>query len=120
MMRDGRKASGLFLALLAIVAQLTLAASVPAAAISLADVSTLCQHRDTPDTPAAPVHSSIDCLLCFFCHNTAGQVGLLAAPPVLPAPVTVRVARVVVLPPPTAPPLRIVSAARPRGPPIQV
>jgi hypothetical protein len=122
MMREIRQASGLFLALLALVAQLTLAAAVPAASVSLADVTTFCQHDGDLGAPAhpSPSHPSPDCLVCFFCHNAAGPVGLLAAPPMLPAPSTVPVARAVVLPPATAPPLRIALAARPRGPPIPV
>jgi hypothetical protein len=120
MMRHARQASGLFLALLALVAQLTMAAAVPASAVSLADVAVLCQHDGNPTAPPAPAHQSPDCLLCFFCHSAPGSLGLLAAPPILPAPMTSKIARAVVLPPATAPPLRVVLAARPRGPPILV
>ena len=120
MMRDARQASGLFLALLALVAQLTMAAAVPASALSLADVAVLCQHDGNPSGPPVPAHQAPDCLLCFFCHSASGPLGLLAAPPILPTPTTTKVARSVVLPPATAPPLRVVLAARPRGPPILV
>jgi hypothetical protein len=120
MMRDARQASGLFLALLALVAQLTLAAAVPVSTVSLADVTVLCHHDGDPGAPPAPAHQSPDCLLCFFCHNATGSVGMVATPPLLPAPVIVRVARQVVLPPATAPPVRVARAARPRGPPILV
>jgi hypothetical protein len=120
MMRDGCKATGLFVALLAIVAQLTMAAAVPAAAASLADVAVLCHHDSGSDAPPAPAHQAPDCLVCFFCHGATGPAGLVATPPALPTPRSIIVARVVVLPPATAPPLRIALAARPRGPPILV
>jgi hypothetical protein len=118
MMRDARQASGLFLALLALVAQLTMAAAVPASAVSLASVAVLCQHDGSSNAPPAPAHQSPDCLLCFFCHSAMGPVGLLAAAPLLPTPTTSRIVRSVVLPPATAPPVRVALAARPRGPPI--
>ena len=120
MMRDARQASGLFLALLALVAQLTMASAVPASLVSLADVVVLCQHDGNPASPPTPAHQSPDCLLCVFCHGAPGSLGLLIAPPVLPKPTTSKVARSVGLPPATAPPLRVVLAARPRGPPILV
>jgi hypothetical protein len=120
MIRDARRASGLFLALLALVAQLTLAAAVPAAAVSLASVAVLCQHDGSPNTPPAPAHQSPDCLLCFFCHSAPGPLGLLIAAPILPTPTTSKIERSVMLPPATAPPVRVVLAARPRGPPILV
>jgi hypothetical protein len=118
MMRDARQASGLFLALLALVAQLTLAAAVPATTVSLAAMTSLCQHDGNPDAPPAPAHQAPDCLLCFFCHAAAAPIGLLTSAPLLPAPTTTRIVSAVVLPPATAPPLRIFTVARPRGPPI--
>ena len=113
-----RQATGLFLTLLALVAQLTLAATVPASSVSLADVTMLCQHGGNPDAPPAPAHQMPDCLLCVVCHGASGPVGLLVTSPTLPAPTTSLIARAVVLPPATAPPLRFATAARPRGPPI--
>ena len=118
MMRDFRQASGLFFALLAIVAQLALATAVPASPVSLTDVMVLCQHDGSAGSPPAPSHQSPDCLVCFFCHNVEVPAGIAASPPLLPAPSTVRIARAAVLPPATAPPLRFVLAAHPRGPPI--
>jgi hypothetical protein len=120
MKREIRQASGLFLALLALVVQLTLATAVPASAVSLADVTTLCQHDGNPRAPVAPAHQMPDCQLCLVCHMAAGPFGLLIVPPALPPPVTIRVARAAILPPATAPPPRVVSAPRPRGPPIPV
>jgi hypothetical protein len=83
----------------------------------LADVTVMCQHTGDSDTPRAPAHPSQDCLLCFFCHSAMGPAGLVATPPLLPVPSTTPIARDVVLPPATAPPLRLVLNARPRGPP---
>ena len=120
MMRDARQASGLFLALLALVAQLTLAAAVPVTTVLLADVTVLCHHDGSSDAPPAPAHQAPDCLLCFFCHSVMGPAGLVAAAPLLTAPRATWIARVAIPPPATAPPLRIVLAARPRGPPIPV
>jgi hypothetical protein len=120
MKREIRQASGLFLALLALVAQLTLAAAVPATTISLADVTTLCQHHGNPGTPPAPFHQMPDCQLCLVCHSMSGPPGLLTATPALPQPMSIRIARAAILPPATAPPLHFVTAAQPRGPPIPV
>jgi len=120
MKREIRQASGLFLALLALVAQLTLAAAVPATTISLADVTTLCQHDGNPVAPPAPGHQMPDCQLCVVCHGASGPFGQLAAALMLPQPATIGIARAAILPPATAPPLRLVAAARPRGPPIPV
>jgi hypothetical protein len=117
MMRDIRLACGLFLALLAIGAQLTVATAMPASASSLASATVLCQHSGDTDAPRVPTHPSQDCLLCFFCHGALGPAGVLATPPLLPVPSTTVMARAVVLPPSTAPPLRVVLNARPRGPP---
>ena len=119
-MRDARQVPGLFLALLALVAQLTLAATVPVTALMLADATVLCQHGDDPGAPPAPAHQMPDCLLCFFCHGAAAPAGLVAVAPLLPVPATSLIAHAVVLPPATAPPLRIGLAAHPRGPPILV
>src|ERR1700722_12725216 len=108
MVREARQTSGLFLALLALVAQLTLGATVPASAVSLANVAVLCQHDGNPTAPPAPAHQPPNCLLCIFCHSSTGPLGLLAAPPILPSPTTLKVARSEVLAPATAPPLRVV------------
>jgi hypothetical protein len=120
MQREIRQASGWFLALLALVVQLTLAAAVPSTAVTLADVTTLCHHDGNPSAPGAPAHQAPDCQLCIVCHGATGPAGLLTAAPMLPEPTTILIARAVVLPPATAPPPRFVTAARPRGPPIPV
>jgi hypothetical protein len=120
MMRDVRHGFGFFLAPLAVVAQLLLAATMPAAAVSLAGATALCQHRGDSDAPSAPARQMPDCLLCFVCHGATSPTGLIAAPPDLPALTVTLIARHVVLPPATAPPLQPVTAARPRAPPILI
>jgi hypothetical protein len=120
MNRDARQAFGLFLALLAVVAQLLLPAAMPTAAASLADVTVLCQHGGNQDAPSPPARRAPDSQLCFVCHGVTGPMGLLTAVPMPPEPVTTRLVRAVELPPVTEPPLRIVTAAHPRGPPILV
>jgi hypothetical protein len=117
MRRGSHQAFGLFFALLALMAQLTLATAVPATTVSLADVTVLCQHDTSPDAPAKPPHQAPDCLDCFFCFNSGALAGLVATPPPLPAPASVFVARAAVPPSVRAPPFRIVLSARPRGPP---
>ena len=87
MMRDARQASGLFFALLAIVAQLTMAAVVPAVAVSLADVAVLCHHDGGSDAPPVPRTRSSDCLLCFFCHTGASPWLSPPRHPSFPSPV---------------------------------
>ena len=116
MMQDVRQAAGLFLALLAIVAQLTLSVGARAPSVSLADATILCHHDGEAKAPVSPAHHSPDCQVCFFCHAAVAVV----SPPLLPAPITMLIARAAVPPPATAPPPRMVLAARPRGPPIPV
>lgn len=114
MRRSVRQTIGVFLALLAILAQLTGAVAVPSAAVSLADATVLCAH-DASDNP--PAHHPPACPLCVFCHNAAAPVGLPAVAPALPALRVLWIARAAVSPPATAPPPRVVLAAQPRGPP---
>jgi hypothetical protein len=119
MKREIPLVSGLLLALLALMAQLTLASAVPVTTISLADVTTLCQHRGVPGAPPAPAHRMPDCQLCLVCHGALGPFGLLSAPPALPQPPDTHVEAVTLPLPPTAAPHRFVFDAQPRGPPIR-
>lgn len=120
MKREMQKASGLFLALLALVVQLAAAAAVPLSMVSLANMTVLCRHGSNPGGPVAPVHQMPNCQLCFICHGTTGPAGLLTAAPLLPRPIVVRMASAVILPPVTTPPARFATAAQPRGPPTLV
>jgi hypothetical protein len=120
MKRGIRQAFGPFLALLALVAQLTLATAAPATTISLADVTTLCRHDRNHGAPRGPAHQMPACQLCLVCHGPASPFGLLTATPALPQPMTMQVARTVILPPAAALPPCFVTAAQPRGPPVLV
>jgi hypothetical protein len=120
MKRGIRQAFGPFLALLALVARLTLAAAAPATTISLTDATTLCQHDGSRGTPREPAHQMPACQLCLVCHGSSSPSGLLSATPVLPRLMTIRVACTVILPPAAALPPCLVTAAQPRGPPAVV
>ena len=117
------QAFGLFLALLALVAPLTLTAAAPAAArsfttvVSLAEVTTLCRHGGIP---GAPSHRFPACRFCLIGHAAPGSTGLVTASPVLPEPSTIHLARVMMLRPTIVSPPRLVTAALPRGPPSPV
>jgi hypothetical protein len=119
MRRELRQAFGLFFALLALMAQLAVAAAVPATAISLADATTLCRHDGHSGAPPAPIQTPA-CRLCLLCHGASVAFDLLTAPPALPQPTTIRFMNATVLRSAAAPPPRCDTAARPRAPPIPV
>lgn len=112
---------GLFLALLALLAQLELGALVPRAeaASLLRDSSVICHSGEETDDPAQPrQHDPADCALCTICVSlTAQPAPVLSGSPVLPPPRGVLVARTAVLPPATAPPAAVRLSAQPRAPP---
>ena len=120
MRRELRQASGLFFALLALMAQLAAAAAVPATAISLADATTLCRHDGNAGALPAPIHQTPACRLCLLCHGASVAFDLLTAPPALPQPTTICFVNAAVLRSAAAPPPRFDTAARPRAPPIPV
>jgi hypothetical protein len=113
---------GGFACLLALAAQLAVAASVPAEAEGAAPLGVIC-HAD-PDAGTAPaqpdhgpLHHGPDCLFCSLCATA------LPAPPALPVAVVMPslAAAVIVAFPPvpegTGPPTRFLRARPPRGPP---
>ena len=114
---------GLFLALLALIAQLGFSLGAPqsAAAEALIQAATIC-HGDTGADSGqlpAPAHHS-DCVLCPLCVSATGTVALLApTDPALPARKTLVIARAAITPPTTAPPASPRFAAQPRAPPTQ-
>ena len=120
MRRDLRQASGLFFALLALVAQLAVAAAVPATAISLADATTLCRHDGNSGAPPAPIHQTPACRVCPLCHGASVSFDLVTAPPAVPQPTTIRFMNATVMRSTGALPPRFDTAARPRAPPIPV
>jgi len=82
------------------------AAAVPVSTVSLPMLTVLCHHGWRPGC-ASGAGASIARLSAWLSSVTTRPVsGLVATPPLLPAPVIVRVRTSVVLPPATAPPVR--------------
>jgi hypothetical protein len=115
-------ASGLFLALLALVAQLAYGAVVPRPEIALVldDVGVICHADVSPHgtTPPAQHHPMPDCQFCPLCMSlaTPGIVLPGAIPHLLPPQVAI-FRRPGLPPPATAPPVAALLSAQPRGPP---
>ena len=118
-------AAGLFLALLALVAQLAFGAMVPRPEVALAlqDASAIC-HADAPSdstTPPAHHHQAPDCQFCPLCMSLATPgIVLPGGVPNPPPPRTIAFRRPGLPPPATAPPIAAPLAAQPRGPPALV
>jgi len=116
--------SGLFLALLALVAQMAFGAAVPGPEMTLVlnGAGVIC-HAGAPSgsTPPPHHHHMPDCQFCPLCMSLAAPgIVLPSAGPTPPSP-PVATLRLPGLPPPaTAPPIAAMLAARPRGPPILV
>jgi hypothetical protein len=112
---------GLFAALLALVVQLGLGASVPRLdpLREIADAAILCHGAaDTGGTPAKVPSHLIDCLLCSHCIAAQPQIPPVPVPPYL-APPRVQLAWRAELPPPSrAPPSRFWVVTQPRAPPF--
>jgi hypothetical protein len=123
MIRHRIPAFGLFLTLLALVAQLAFGAVVPRPEVGLVldELGVIChapapsggapqpdQHRHTPD-----------CVLCPLCASLATHgIVLPGAAPRPPLPQVAEFERPGLPPPATAPPVAVVLSAQPRGPPI--
>jgi hypothetical protein len=118
-------ASGLFLALLALVAQLAFGAVVPRPelAVVLDEAGVIC-HAATPSdgtTPPAHPHHMPDCQFCPLCVSLATPGIVLPGDGPHPPPPPVAAFRRPGLPPPaTAPPVAALLSAQPRGPPFPV
>jgi hypothetical protein len=114
-------ASGLFLALLALVVQLAFGAVVPRPEVAevLDNAGIIC-HAATPDGTAPPAHHhhTPDCQFCPLCMSLAAPgLVLPGASPHPPPPQVAAFRRPGLAPPATAPPPVAVLAAQPRGPP---
>jgi hypothetical protein len=116
-------ASGLFLALLALVAQLAFGAVVPQPEIALVlEGGGIICHAPAPSDGTAPPahhHHMPDCPFCPLCMSLASPGIVL--PGAAPSPLPPQVAafhRPGLPPPATAPPAPASLAAQPRGPPI--
>jgi hypothetical protein len=78
-------------------------------------------HTDRGSQPAQrhPGHPAHNCVLCVVCVSSASPLGTLPLMPILPERQFVASARGKVTQP-QAPPLRLVAAAQPRGPPSPI
>jgi hypothetical protein len=109
----------MFAAWCQILLVVALAPMPQAQAADALDCARMC-HPDA-DEDGTPVpqhqdHSSHDCVLCVMCVGHTSPVALVSSPPVLPdrqftAVVLLDAYR------PRAPPVRLIFAAQPRGPP---
>lgn len=114
--------SGLFLALLALIAQLALGGFVPRSAdlLALQDFP-ICHHDDGSGAPAAPAHHPGDCALCPLCMALSGAHAVaLPAGTALPRPAVLAQLRAGLPPPATAPPVFARTTPQPRGPPARL
>ena len=115
---------GLFLALLALAAQLAGNARVPTMprmdlAALLGDAGVICHISGAADGQQSPAKPVQDCPICLHCIGPALATALLVPAVYLLLPVTIPPARFVVTPPATGPPPVRFAIARPRGPPAQ-
>jgi hypothetical protein len=116
-------AFGLFLTLLALVAQLAFGAVVPRPEVGLVldELGVICHAPAPPDGAPQPSrhHHTPDCVLCPVCASLATHgIVLPGAPPRPPLPRIAMCDRPGLPPPATAPPVAAVLSAQPRGPPI--
>src|ERR1700760_3329394 len=121
MLSHGCPLHGLFAALMALVMQLAVGASVPRLdpVRQIADVAILCHAADDAGGGPAKVPSHlIDCLLCSHCIAAQPQIPPVPAPPYLVPPRVQQVRRAEMPPPSRAPPLRLWAATQPRAPPF--
>jgi len=112
---------GLAASLLAAWCQILLLATIALAPLATrADpvaYAPICHGDDgtqpSQDQPNQPTH---DCTLCVLCLAQASPLAVLSTTPALPARRSIAVIRLDVAQP-RAPPIRLVAAAQPRGPP---
>ena len=116
--------SGLFVMLLALMAQLGWNARVPDVqrmdlAAMLGDAGAICHSSSGAGGQKSPDMPGQDCPMCLCCISTV-QAAILPVPIVsVPLPVAIPPARFAVAPPATGPPPVRFAIARPRGPPAQ-
>ena len=123
MRRSGPHPSGLFCALLALIAQLAFGAVMPDMKLPLAlNQAALICHAHSPDqgkTPPAQHHHLPLSAFWPLCSTLTAPSPLLpAAGPLLPAPFATPFHRPGLPPPSTAPPSIPFRLAQPRAPPV--
>jgi hypothetical protein len=122
MTRHQLHAPGLLLVLLALVAQLAFGAVVPRPEVALAldEAGVICHAASPTDGTPSPAHHHPmpDCQFCPLCTSLATPgIVLPGAPPRPPLPQVAAFHRPGLPPPATAPPVAVLLAAQPRGPP---
>ncbi|HTB42302.1 MAG TPA: hypothetical protein VK741_01655 [Acetobacteraceae bacterium] len=116
-------ASGLFLTLLALVAQLAFGSVVPRPEMALlpGELGVICHASAPSDGTAPPAHHSPvpDCQFCPLCMSlaTPGMV-LPGVTQSVPAPQVAAFRQPGLPPPAIAPPVAALLSAQPRGPPV--
>jgi hypothetical protein len=115
---------GLFLALLALTAQLGWNARVPAMprmdlAALLGGAGAICHVSDGAGGQKSPAMPDRDCPMCPCCIGTALSATLPVPVALLLPPVAIPPARFAATPPATGPPPVRFAITRPRGPPAQ-
>lgn len=105
---------GVLAALLALAAQLAVGATVPRALAGFG-FGVIC-HTDAPTDPAGH-HAPAPPLRCPLCAALATPTPLLAGAAVIAMSARVFFPFAAAAPPATGPPVRVVQAAQPRGPP---
>jgi hypothetical protein len=117
-------AAGVFLALLALVAQLAFGAVVPRPEVALAldEAGVICHAAAPSDGRTPPAHHHMpDCQFCPLCMSLATPgIVLPGAGPNPPSPLAAVFRRPGLPPPATAPPVPALLSAQPRGPPVLV
>jgi hypothetical protein len=114
---------GLFLVLLALMAQLGWSARVPdmprmELAALLGDAGAIC-HSGGAGGQKSPAMPGDDCPMCPCCIGSVLSMALPVPIIALPLPVALPPARFTIAPPTTGPPPLRFANARPRGPPAQ-
>ena len=123
MLRRRPSRLGLFAALLALAAQVVAGALVPQPAWAASKASEAgahmgkASHHDMGKAPGHDRRHKHNGPFCPFCLAVAHPAPTLTAPPSLPRPLSILVARATPLPPARAPPELPFPAAHPRGPP---
>jgi hypothetical protein len=109
---------GLLFAVLALAAQLGVAATLPAALPYSAKMNAICHADDNTDAPLPDRQQRPECAICPFCLTLVSQASMLVGGIIPEPPQAGPVAPTVVLPPATAPPEHTISVPPPRGPPL--
>jgi hypothetical protein len=122
-LRELKPAIGFAASLLAMACQILLLATISLAPLGIAPDALggvpICHDstgESTQPSRQTPDRHAHDCALCAVCLAHTWQLALLSPPPTLPHQHSVAAVRLAANRP-RAPPVRLVAAAQPRGPP---